>query len=83
MPEESRTLFLNYLREVPDDLLDCLVPEYEWLALEFAGQGAASEFIWRMEACAAEQIRRAGARLDEGGHQPERRSTGQSIAATR
>ena len=63
MQGRDSTTFCDYLKGLPDELLELVTEDYIWLSgLAFEGEPAA-EFHRRMECCRAECARRGAPQL--------------------
>ncbi|HUB77506.1 MAG TPA: hypothetical protein VMB03_01850 [Bryobacteraceae bacterium] len=59
-------VFSDYLRSLPDDLLESVAEDYVWLAgLDLESEGHPTDFVERREACRAECARRGTPQLYE------------------
>ena len=66
MARDGLQTFRNYLRSLPEDLLECVTEDYVWLSgLRLDHGAASSDFLQRRECCREECARRGAPQLYE------------------
>jgi hypothetical protein len=50
--------FRDYLRSLPEELLETVSEDYVWLSIQGFAAEASAEFVWRRECCRDECLRR-------------------------
>ena len=64
MGRDSLETFRDYLRSLPEELLECVTEDYVWLAgLGLEREGCPLDFVRRRECCREECMRRGAPHL--------------------